>query len=223
MKIKNWWSHIKHYINAENFTRAAIVVIAVALIFIIVVILKPAWFPQFPMVRETVSATSTAAMVLATLVLAYATFRMIRNSNKLEQQRRKDVQVTEIIKWAEDIGTCILQIGTPQDEKQVRKVITTDSMAGLYLESRLDIAEKLMPLRMRSVYIKEVSKNDPAVQKYVEASIEHLRSKLRLSYRYRENKEKILQKGGFIKAAINLAKNEYELYDSIVELMETNR
>ena len=169
--------------------------LAIATISVIIFLYSPDWSPfQQPTFGANVIPVATMVAAWTTLLVAYAAFRTINNSNKLELQRGKDAQVTEITKWAEDIGTCILEIGTPQGEKQVRKVITTDSMAGLYLESRFDIAEKLMPLRMRSIYIKEISKSDPAVQKHVEGSIEHLRRKLRLSHIYRENKGKIMQK-----------------------------
>jgi len=88
--MKNWWFRLKPHINAENFTLVAIIFVALALIFVIVVILNPAKFTQFPTIRETVSATSTTVMVLATLGLVYATFRMIRNSNEQEKRLREE-------------------------------------------------------------------------------------------------------------------------------------
>jgi len=87
------------------------------------------------MVRETVIATSTTAMVLATLILAYATFRMIRNSNEQEKRRREEDLlkekrdrdaglINEIINWAIGIDKCNFPLGTkdvePSDLKKVK-------------------------------------------------------------------------------------------------------
>ena len=164
--------------------------LAIATISVIILLLNPDWSPfQEPTFGANVIPVATMVAAWTTLLVAYAAFRTIENSNKPELQRRKDAQVMEIIKWAEDIGTSILEVGTPQDVEHVRKLITTDSMADLYLESRFDIVEKLTASRMRSVYIKEISKSDLAVQKHVDGSIEHLRRKLWLSHRYRGNKK----------------------------------
>jgi hypothetical protein len=194
--------------------------LAISTILVIIFLFQPDWSPFQPTFGVNLIPVASVVAAWTTLLVAYAAFKTINNSNKLESQRRKDAQVAEIIKWAEDIGTRILDIGTPQDEQHIRKVITTDSMALTYLESRFEIAELLRLSRMRSIYIKEISKNDPYVQKSIEGLIEYLRRKLRLSYKYKQNEENIKNKGGLIKAAINVAKNEYELYNSIVEFLK---
>lgn len=204
-----------------HIIEGALVLLAIVTISVSVFLYRPDLSPFQPG-TFAYNVIPTASMLAAwtTLLVAYAAFRTIANTSELEVQRTREARVTEIIKWAEEIGTSILTIGTPQDEKRIRTVITTESLAALYLESRGDIAEKLMPLRMRSIYIKEVSRTDAAVQKNVEDSIEHLRRKLRLSYRYLEHEEALKQKRGYIKAAINVARNEYNLYASIVDLMK---
>lgn len=89
-------------------TPITIVIAAAALLFIIILILNPEWelTRKFIYIRETVTATSMAAMVVVTLFLAWATFSVINNDRQREERDRKERLLNEIIEWAENINTC---------------------------------------------------------------------------------------------------------------------
>lgn len=89
-------------------TPIAIVFAAAALLFVIILILNPDWelTRSFIYIRETVTATSMAAMVVATLFLAWATFSVINNSRQREERDRKERKLITIIEWATNIMKC---------------------------------------------------------------------------------------------------------------------
>ena len=85
-------------------TPITIVIAAAALLFVIILILNPDWelTRNFIYIREIVTATSMAAMVVATLFLAWATFSVINNDRQREERDRKERLLNEIFEWAED-------------------------------------------------------------------------------------------------------------------------
>ncbi len=86
------------------FLPIVIAIVFVGLIFLIVVILNPEWETEyFPYIRDSAAAVSTVAMVLATLVLAYATFIIISGDRRREERAKKESLLKELINWVEDI------------------------------------------------------------------------------------------------------------------------
>ena len=77
-----------------------------------------------------------ASMITAwtTLLVAYAAFRTIQHYHRQDSLRKADARISEIVKWAEEIGTSILECGTPQTEETIRKVLLTESI--LRIEGR---------------------------------------------------------------------------------------
>lgn len=159
--------------------------------------------------------------VLATLVLAFAALMAIKRTTDVEAIRKKEAIIKDINEWATEVGACILKNGTPQKGENIEHQIEDSEAAKKYIYLRYSDMETLFtPLRMRSVYIREIAKTDPKLQEHVDSAIENLRLKLRLLHKYHENMDKIEHKDGVLKAALNVAKNEYELYDSTVNLIK---
>lgn len=86
----------------------------VAIIFIVVLLYRPDFFPFQPTMGQNIIVLSTALMAFGTLFLAYATFRSIahsaeqekrriQHSNEQEKRDRTERLLNEIIKWATDL------------------------------------------------------------------------------------------------------------------------
>jgi hypothetical protein len=67
------------------------------------------WARSFPLLRDSVSAISTAAMVIATLFLAWVTFMIVNSDRDRDQRDRTSAYFDEVIKWAEEIRRCSLK------------------------------------------------------------------------------------------------------------------
>ena len=90
----------------QRLTPGAIVIAGLALISVIVLIFMPEWAENFPYLRDSVTALSTAAMVIVTLLLAYATLNVINSDRQREECNKKERLLNEIIEWATDIKRC---------------------------------------------------------------------------------------------------------------------
>ena len=87
----------------KRFVLVVLVLAALAWLFSVVVVVKPDWFPSLTRARETIAALSTGGVVLATLVLAYATLRIIENDRNLRASSRLEAYAKDICDWAVDV------------------------------------------------------------------------------------------------------------------------
>jgi len=130
----------------------AIVIAFTALIFVIVVILNPdwEWTKNYPYMRETVAATSTAAMVVATLFLAWATFTVINNDRQREERDREERLLNEIIDWASEgrkLFSIYLPVQGPSDRNETKSKLgwVTAKKRGIRKEA-IRFGSKLLPV-----------------------------------------------------------------------------
>ncbi len=102
--MKNRWLFLKR--NIVEVVFAIIVVLtALATVFVIVMIFTPQVSDKsFPRLRESVTAVSTGAMVFATLLLAFVTYRIIKSDRQRENRDRKERLLNEIIEWASSVS-----------------------------------------------------------------------------------------------------------------------
>ena len=122
-----------------------IIIALTALIFVVVVILNPdwEWTKNYPYIRETVAATSTAAMVVATLFLAWATFTVINNDRQREERERKERILNEIIEWVS-----VLKLRTLQANRQITVLQKKQGYEGLFFAISDELVKaELMKLR----------------------------------------------------------------------------
>jgi hypothetical protein len=217
-----WKVFIEHYKSKTHWYIKYITwtIIVIVLLAILVQILKEIGLIPAQKIFDFFSQWSLILSASATLLLASIAFWSILDIRYGRILDKKERRLNEIIEWATETGAYILKIGIPQKEEKIKSVINTSSIAQLYLKSRFDMSEDLSPLRMKSVYINEISKIEPDIQELINTSILYLRNKLRLTHKYLENIDIIKKKNGTIKAAINVAKNEYKFYSSIIDLIQ---
>ena len=102
-KVSLLISRVKAIVNIRNCTIAILIIVGLSIIFAIVIIMVPEPFQRiFPRARESIATLATAAMVFATLLLAYGTFRIIRSDRDRERRDRKERLLNEIIEGALD-------------------------------------------------------------------------------------------------------------------------
>ncbi len=119
------WFFLKSNIVEIVFT-IVVVLAAIAIIFIIVMIFTPQIAERlFPRLRESVTAVSTGAMVFATLLLAYVTYRIIKSDRQRESRDRKERLLNEIIEWAIDVSQCEFMADVSDLREIVSKYIGT--------------------------------------------------------------------------------------------------
>ncbi len=160
-----------------------------------------------------------ASFLVAVVALGLGVSSFIQTKN-LQKKERRERLLNEIIKWAINVGTYMLSRNLPPFEKHYTK---DGTYFGEYLdESTQDIViSEYTKFRMQSVYVAEISKGIPKIECLVNNAIKHLRGILRLLNKYNERCNDIYEKSGELKAALNIARNEDRLYNSVVEIIQT--
>jgi hypothetical protein len=135
------------------FTLIILILVGLAFISAFVMIMKPepfqTWFPQ---VRESITALGTLAMVFATLLLAYATFRIITSNREQEKRNRKERRLKEIVDWATDILVCGRDISR-ELFKELVSGDTSDRARNIEITARFNV------ISWRGFYIRHISEN----------------------------------------------------------------
>lgn len=154
--MKKCWSFLKKQVSIESFVLAIIVIIAIAIIFVVIMIFIPQISDKlFPRLRENVSAVSMGTMVFATLILAYATFRIITSDREQEKRDRKERWLNEIIGWAENTLECETEVSTSIASLQAG-VTDRSSLTKLI---HLDLFLKYRNVNARSEYVRQLALN----------------------------------------------------------------
>jgi len=86
-----------------RLVESLLVLLGLATVFVFIALYKPGWFPFQPSFGSNVIPIATMVAAWTTLVLAYAAFRTIENSNEQERRRRKEGLLNEIAKWSADV------------------------------------------------------------------------------------------------------------------------
>ncbi len=95
---------------------AIVVGVIAVIIFMIVFIFSPTLQNIFTRARETLLTLLTAAMVLATLILALGTFKIINEERFREERSRKERYLDEIISWVIQVNkSCIPPSGSGRE------------------------------------------------------------------------------------------------------------
>jgi hypothetical protein len=77
------------------------------MIFFTLLILKPEWFPIFPLLPDKVIGVSTVLTAWTTLVLAFAAFWSIWQTKKIQEKQYKHALFKEIKGWAREVTALI--------------------------------------------------------------------------------------------------------------------
>jgi hypothetical protein len=96
--MRNWISIV------TGVTIALAMLSGLSLVFVLIVMLNPgfqrAWFPEL---RNSVATLGTLGVVFGTLLLAGATFALVRSSVSQANREARERLLNEIIEWAIDI------------------------------------------------------------------------------------------------------------------------
>lgn len=105
--------------NIERMILTMIIVAAALIIFMAVFVLDENLRKSFTEARQTILTVSTTGMVVATLILALGTFKIIMRDRERENRDRKERYLNEILEWLKKLEDVIFPTSDPNMYKGI--------------------------------------------------------------------------------------------------------